>query len=259
MFGKVAAIGLEIEGPWNDQVPIQGFVGDFHNEYMPNPGGGVLLKECVSVPLKNQAQVNAFFDQIRPNFVEKKVLDGMGFHIHFSFEKSEHYDVVFSPKFVKELTHELFKHFEKDDKLQRRPSHRSDQGTNFFKMEYPDEYWIRSPYRNPHDSKQTDGRKNRYYMVNFWRALEAHHTFELRILPANTVQRMQEYVQWVLDFINTYLENHLTDYNVKEVRTVLIDKDKKRRVVSKVCNHDDEEFELEPCKTESHHKLMEQT
>lgn len=258
MFGNVAAIGLEIEGPWTARVPVEGFIRDFHDEYMPRPADDIdlWLKECVSVPLKHQAQVEAFFDQIEPHWYDQGIMDGMGFHIHFSFVDPKHYDLALSPKFVQELSAKLFDEFRDDERLQRRPAYRSQYGSNFYKMEYPPEYWLRNPVRDPRDGRQADGRKNRYYMVNFWRAHEAHGTFEIRILPANTIDQMKRYVQWVLNFINEYLENHATEYNVKITKNVVVNKDRRVHTIRSGCKDLEEDIELIPCEKQYTHKIL---
>lgn len=205
MHGHINAIGLEVEGPFKEPVPIEGYVKEFKDEILPQVAEPCLLKECVSGLLKNNEAIDSFFAAIQPRLIEKLIVPGMGLHMHFSFKQPRFYQLLYSKLFVERYLEELFTHFKHDKALLARPSHRSQAGSNFYRMDYPESYFLHHIPRRNHK----DNPKERYYVINFQRAFGDHETFEMRIFPTTTITRMREYIQFTIDYINAYIERHL--------------------------------------------------
>lgn len=109
-----------------------------------------------------------------------------GFHVHTSYEPKMPFD-IFSMRFY-----------------------------NFFigrmKEKYPNEYESRKSNRycadnlKPKDLIRKQSRYDRYKSLNFLPALERHGTAEFRIFPTAEPDKMLEYLLFILETINMYLE-----------------------------------------------------
>lgn len=218
MFGRIKAIGIEVEGIFKRPLKREGRLFDFHSEWLwPDKkklpslyaqGAYGLDKggqEAVSEPLRNWEHVEEFFDLIEPHWDENSIAQGMGLHVHVSFARQKDYGICFSEKFAKQFYSELMKKFGHQKILRDRLAWRSEQGTNFYKTEYDPNY-----FKGKVDFYE---RSQRYYIINFVPAYRSHSTFEFRIFPANTIEKMKEYVDWTVQFVNRYIAKHEREYN----------------------------------------------
>jgi len=203
MLGKIAAIGIEVEGlfsTYND-TPYPHISGLVEEYLWPQryPEGDYYQREAVSIPLSNKKRINGFFDELKQIYYEDYYSQGMGLHIHFSFHNSKYYSALFNKEFATAFYKFVTDNY-MDEYFRERMSWRSPEyETDFYKTEYPDHY-----FKHSHPDS---GRQNKYYMINFTGAYQGKKTFELRLFPAKECSVMKDYVYGSIAFINKYISN----------------------------------------------------
>lgn len=211
----IAAVGLEVEGPFVD-VPktfregTTNRIGDFHEEYMAATRGALGSNkgghEAVSTILKYPKHILEFFDELQGYFMEGNIKEGMALHVHFSFTEQDSYVKCFSKGFAEYITRGFIEKFESKAHVANRLTYTSPSGNRFCSLDYPENY-----FKVCTEGKRAGHNRNRYYAVNFWGALDDHKTFEFRVPPSASIPQMIEYVEWVINAITSWVKDHEQD------------------------------------------------
>jgi len=138
------------------------------------------LKEVVCLLADNTTEIN----------------ETMGFHIHLSFTDYSDYVKLFKYDFVKRFTEEYAEKFTTTEELKRLDN------------QYSQQYKNNTDFFNTALSQVSYMGKggSRYRAVNF-NAYNLYNTIEFRIFGMNKKDKLIEYIDFLINSVNSFLEN----------------------------------------------------
>jgi|GEM_PF-5949438 len=190
----IRAIGLEVE----TALARTDFTLDYDEFRIKNDGSiysnkGIAKEVTARFPDVKTAF--RFLDDLDTYIVEEGINKSMGFHIHLSFVDMYIYTLLYSYEFV-----DLFR-----ARLQMAFPEVEDRFRNTYCYAYYDRAYFY-------------GRAgNRYKMINFYRAYSAHRTFEFRIFPSSTVDRLKNYLAFTVATVDYFVSEKEIRPLVREV------------------------------------------
>lgn len=204
----IKAIGVEVESAVDEESVTSDMVDSVKEDgsiYINDEDESVddyypySALEITSRPLNSMSKVKKFFDDIAVCINPDCVNSSMGMHIHISLNKDYYYDVLycmdFVDRFLKEFGNEIW-YNRRISNTYCHPSYES--------LDVPN-YFIPIDYRNSDSWSNYE----RYLPVNYISAWHKFGTFEFRLFPSDTCERMYDYVERTVKIVNKYLDGHL--------------------------------------------------